>query len=291
MATTMLPPGFGGIVGVPSTYGPKIVRALGPSFDINDRNSLNYLISGSTKDSTGTALGNCDVHLFTTLDDLEVQQSVSDASGHFALPVHSGISHYIVAYKSGSPDVAGTTIDTLVGLAGVTYQSLSIDDFYSESNLISHDNLDSDPTDAQGLGQAFRSNGGTLDSAQFSLKRQSNPTGNISAKLYAVTGTYGTTAIPTGTALATSDVIDVSTIPTTDGLFTFNFTGANRYLMINGTTYCIVLEYAGGDSSNFITLHTDNTSPTHAGNQVYLQSGAWNANASIDACFYVYRIS
>jgi hypothetical protein len=75
----------------------------------------NFLISGITKDATGAPLGNCDVHLFRTSDDLEVGQTVSDPTGAFAFYVAPGVQFYCVAYKAGSPDVSGTTLNTVTG--------------------------------------------------------------------------------------------------------------------------------------------------------------------------------
>jgi hypothetical protein len=40
---------------------------------------------------------------------------ISDAGGKYSIPVNIGIQHYAVAYLAGSPDVAGTTVNTLTG--------------------------------------------------------------------------------------------------------------------------------------------------------------------------------
>lgn len=72
-------------------------------------------ITGITKDSAGSALGSCVVDLFRTSDDVRVDSTTSDGSGNFSfIPLAYG-PYYIVAYKAGSPDVAGTTVNTLVG--------------------------------------------------------------------------------------------------------------------------------------------------------------------------------
>lgn len=75
-------------------------------------------ISGITKDSSGVALGNCTVDLFRTIDDVLQQRTTSDGGGNYALdPVNNGNGpYYIVAYKVGAPDVAGTTVNTLLGV-------------------------------------------------------------------------------------------------------------------------------------------------------------------------------
>ena len=75
-------------------------------------------IRGVTKDSTGAALGNCTVHLFRSADDSKSAEGVSDASGNYRLDASDRLTHYAVAYKAGSPDVAGTTVNTLTGSPG-----------------------------------------------------------------------------------------------------------------------------------------------------------------------------
>lgn len=74
-------------------------------------------VYGVTKDSAGVALGDCVVQLFTTFDDAIVQERMSDASGNYEFNVGLGRVYYVVAYKAGAPDVAGTTVNTLVASA------------------------------------------------------------------------------------------------------------------------------------------------------------------------------
>lgn len=72
-------------------------------------------ISGVTKDSTGTPIPNALVQLFHTSDDAFVMQTTSDGAGNYVVYTPYGDGHYCVAYLAGSPDVAGTTVNTLVG--------------------------------------------------------------------------------------------------------------------------------------------------------------------------------
>lgn len=72
-------------------------------------------ITGVTRDASGVALGNCVMQVFRSVDDVLVIESASDASGNYDVRVPSLEQHYIVAYKAGSPDVAGTTVNTLQG--------------------------------------------------------------------------------------------------------------------------------------------------------------------------------
>lgn len=76
-----------------------------------------FQIAGTTKDATGTPLGNCTVHLFNTVTDVLLQVVQSDATGAFTF---RGVgqppdAYYLVAYKQGSPDVAATSVNTLTG--------------------------------------------------------------------------------------------------------------------------------------------------------------------------------
>jgi hypothetical protein len=71
---------------------------------------------GVTRDQYGTPTGNCVVQLFRTSDDLFIMEITSDANGNFLLQsIYTPDTHYIVAYKAGSPDIFGTTVNTLVG--------------------------------------------------------------------------------------------------------------------------------------------------------------------------------
>jgi hypothetical protein len=75
-----------------------------------------YRISGVTKDSTGAALGNCGVDIFETGSRRFVGSTISDASGNYSLDVTVEVPCFGVFYLAGAPDVAGTTVNTLVGV-------------------------------------------------------------------------------------------------------------------------------------------------------------------------------
>lgn len=161
-------------------------------------------------------------------------------------------------------------------------------DSYSESNQSSGVPLYSGSWTS--FGQSFTGAGGALASAVFYFRKFGSPTGNIIAKVYSHSGTFGTSSVPNA-LLATSDNVDVSTLSPspTYGLKAFTFSGAEQITLVAGTKYCTVVEYTGGDGSNYPVVGYDGSSPTHAGNSAfYPQVGAWLADASIDACFYVY---
>ena len=90
-----------------------------------------------------------------------------------------------------------------------------MDDFYSETNQDNYDTLYSGFPDA---GQTFVSSGGTLVKSTFYLSLQGSPTGNAVSKLYALSG-----GLPTGSPLATSDPLDVTTLTSSFVLRDFTF--------------------------------------------------------------------
>lgn len=91
---------------------------VGPSLDgFTPLPGVRYVISGVTRDSAGVILGSCNVQLFETITDLYISDTTSDATtGAYSFTNVSPMSrqYYIVAYKAGAPDVAGTTVNTLV---------------------------------------------------------------------------------------------------------------------------------------------------------------------------------
>jgi hypothetical protein len=160
-------------------------------------------------------------------------------------------------------------------------------DSYSEANQSLDISLNV-PTSRIGISQSFTGNGGTLASCNFYLKKTNTPTGNAVAKIYAMSGTFGSDDnIPTGAALATSDNFDVSTLTTSYALVQLTFSGGNQITLTNGTKYVITFEYTA-TSTHSVQVGGDNTSPSHGGNSAYLVGSTWTAQAGVDTCFYVY---
>jgi hypothetical protein len=137
------------------------------------------------------------------------------------------------------------------------------------------------------VGQSFTGDGGNLSTCKFYLVKSAfnSPTGNVYAYVYAHTGTFGTSSLPTGSALATSGAVDVSTLSTDISLVTFTFSGDDKITLTNGTKYVVTVGYGGEVSVN---VGIDFSSPTHGGNIVYYQGGEWLYDID-DAIFYVYR--
>jgi len=133
------------------------------------------------------------------------------------------------------------------------------------------------------VGQSFTGAGTYLVYALFKINKVGSPTGSAYAKLYAHSGTYGSSSVPTGSPLAVSNAVDVSTINVSfDTLFTF----PGPYLLANGTYYIITLEYNGGDVNNYLSVYFNNSS-VHGGNYSEL-AGSWTYTSAYDLYFRVY---
>lgn len=165
---------------------------------------------------------------------------------------------------------------------------MAVVDFYSESNQNTQSLLSSDVsiTD-QAISQSFTGDGSNLASVELYLDKSGSPTGNAVVKIFAHSGTFGTSSLPTGSALATSDTFDVATLTTSFQLVEFTFSGVEQIALGSGTRYCVVLEYSGGDFTNRVNMGADNTSSTHAGNYGRLRNSVWTAFSTIDNVFYV----
>jgi len=116
------------------------------------------------------------------------------------------------------------------------------------------------------------------------LKKVGTPTGNLTCKIYAITGSFGTTSTPTGAALATSVNFDVSTLTTSYLPKEIAFT--TQTLLAASTNYFVTWEYSGGDVSNYVHIEGDSTG-THAGNNA-VNTGLWAAAAVEDLWFQVF---
>ena len=79
---------------------------------------LNMYLSGLSKNNTGGILGNCQVLIFRTEDKSLAGETTSDADGNWSILMLKGGPFFYVEYKTGSPDVAGTSLNTLTPVAG-----------------------------------------------------------------------------------------------------------------------------------------------------------------------------
>ena len=89
-------------------------RAL--RFAARELSSYMFTLSGVTRGSNGGTLANCTVDLFLTGDNSFIATTVSDDRGNYSFKRGNNLAAYAVAYRRGSPDVSGTTANTLTGV-------------------------------------------------------------------------------------------------------------------------------------------------------------------------------
>lgn len=138
-------------------------------------------------------------------------------------------------------------------------------------------------------GQSFTNNKiYQIDSVKFLLVKRNNPTGNAYAEIYTHSGVYGTSSVPTGNPLATSNAFDVTTVSgLTVTWYKFTFADSNK-ITLSSLHYCVIFHYGtGGDVNNYIKLYL-NTSGTHSGNGMRALSDIVWSSVVGDRQFYVY---
>ena len=183
-------------------------------------------------------------------------------------------------------DTAGSFTYTNLSFAGNDYDvenssSATNADSYSDSNQDGEQAIGNGTVTA--AGQSITGNGAVLANVELDLRKVGSPTGTAVVKIFAHTGTFGTDGTPTGSALATSETFNVADLTTTLALTKIDF--EDQFTLVNTTKYFIVVEYSGGDSSNYLAWGYDGTSPGHGGNLAYYD-GTWNDDNTKDMCFY-----
>lgn len=130
------------------------------------------------------------------------------------------------------------------------------------------------------MGQTFTTTSENyLSTATFYLRGLDTPSGSCYAALFDTVA-----GVPDGAAIAISDAIDSSTIPTgSQNLIDFVF--STPYLMSDVTVYAIAFEYSAGD---YVSCGADESSPGHAGSRVWW-NGSWIEDATNDTIFYINR--
>ena len=132
------------------------------------------------------------------LSSPEVTQLYNGGTG-LSFPYLTGIGTLIDGYyklDGNSTDSVGSNNGTDTGIIyGGAYTGLI--DSFSEANVNDYNTLYNGVYTF--LGQSFtNTNAGVLDSAKFYLKKSGSPTGSVYAKVYAHTGTYGTSGCQAG---------------------------------------------------------------------------------------------
>ncbi len=184
-------------------------------------------------------------------------------------------------------------LSLLLSLSLISNCWATLIDSYPESNYNNDINLCGAVGFQSKGGEALTIGSNLVGSVKFYLTKIGSPTGNATAYLYAATGTVGTNATPTGSALATSATLDVSTISGNPTYNLYEFTFTTPYNASAGD-YCVFVEYTGGNSSNYVNMGMDSSSPTHSGNLIRVDNpdvNTWLGIGIYDTIFYLYSNS
>lgn len=108
-----LPCGFYGDMGldVGILYAPTWVMPPPLPSGANGRLGFN----GFSRDASGGVIAGVTVKCMLTATDTKQSEAVSDVNGLFVVSTAEAGGHYLIFYKTGTPDIAGTTVNTLLG--------------------------------------------------------------------------------------------------------------------------------------------------------------------------------
>jgi len=211
-------------------------------------------------------------------------------------------SDFGIVLSSSDPDTTSDITAQVDHIQIKVYYSFLTIDYYSESNQdtisVVVDYYANDYY-YNSAGQSFTGNGDNINSAYFFLGKNNSPTGNIYAKIYAHSGTFGTSSVPTGSALATSDAVAASSLESSLALTKFTFSGAERIKLTDGTKYVLVLDVYSANCSeiNGIFFGWDWSTASHSGNACVadvlndIGPANWGYFSDYDLCFYVCGIN
>lgn len=102
--------------GLGKRTGPNEAPAFQPMFgSYKQKFRGNFSITGTAYDSNNATVSEARIELHDSRSVYEYAETVSDGSGNYSFTVPWNSSQYqILAYKTGSPDIAGVTVDTLI---------------------------------------------------------------------------------------------------------------------------------------------------------------------------------
>ncbi|KKL80801.1 hypothetical protein LCGC14_2001150, partial [marine sediment metagenome] len=135
----------------------------------------------------------------------------------------------VIADVVVTPTTLALSITTFIPVVDTTP---TIIDSYVEANRDNHISIKALHPSAVGLvsalGQSFTGDGNKIGYVQFYIKKTvGSPVGELTARLYAISGTFGTSNVPAGAALASSSPMAIEDIGAGDfELVTFTFDGS-----------------------------------------------------------------
>lgn len=132
-------------------------------------------------------------------------------------------------------------------------------------------------------GQTFTGTDGNIDSAELILSNNGVSVGYITAYINAISGTSGVDGKPTGSPIATSTPIDISTLTTSSARVKFTF--PNKELLVNGTSYALSVKLSSYTSGE-VRVWTYGLGGTDDGN-IFWNGGTY---PDYEAIFAVYMV-
>jgi len=194
-----------------------------------------------------------------------------------AVDMDDGYYYRIAHWNTGDKDTRGYTIYC----AKIICLQSAVTLCQSSGSTNTYYDMYDGSSEATAVGQSFEGTGDKIGQIRAHVLKTGSPTGNLYCRLYAHSGTYGSTGVPTGSPLA-SDSIDVTTLSIGGNYVYFYY----DYDTVNGTKYFFVLEYdEGGDSSNYISAESDATGPEEPGN-LAVYDGSWSAVSTEDMTYW-----
>lgn len=133
-----------------------------------------------------------------------------------------------------------------------------------------------------GRGQSFKASGGAIKKviAHVMKSNVAQTTGTVVCKIYAHSGTFGSSSVPTGSALATSDSVNINDLfvpPNTFGYdVAIEFTFATAFQTTNNTNYVVTIEISGNGDTNPVYV-VDGYTSADEGNPCFYTGGAWTS--------------
>lgn len=172
----------------------------------------------------------------------------------------------------------------------------SLFDSYSEANKDADCNLQAQHGSATALlsaqGQAFTAPRTLkLNNVRLWMKKVGSPICVIRVAVYDATGTVGVDAVPTGSALRIAYGRTDVEFTTSYQLITFDLsspltlTEGNDYVIVVYVDWAVTI-----NTSNYIQVGYDVSSPTHAGNYCSYSNNVFTADSGKDLCFYMYGL-
>lgn len=172
------------------------------------------------------------------------------------------------------------------------FASDTLIDNYAETNKDNDESLQSNV--AEYVIQSFKIPDEGIDyeltSVKVYLSKYGTPTGNLYMKLYACDGTFGVNNTATGSALATSEALDVSTLPSYSTFTLKEILFTDNYIMTANSVYCLAYTYGvGSGGSNYVMVGQDRSSSSASGNCAKYNVG-WTTWSDRDLIYYIYGI-